>query len=181
MFKQESLAHPKDCTEVMNKICLGPIPINERKDLGPSILADIELYELNPEGPILRGGIDMDRYSSFDDADTTDSKSYNALRATLEYAELYERNLEIYLQNTESIASNQQRQLETILSMNTQYTNAITRKRAATDAINGERKRKQMNEFLPKISHLHQKWNGGIKALVDLGIETNRRELEMKE
>lgn len=180
MIKEESLSRPIDCASAIDKICPIPIPMNERNQPCPAILADIEKYELNPEGPILPGGIDMNRYSSFDDADTTGSESYNALRATLEYAELYERNLEIYLQNTESIAANQERRLDMLLSMESQYTGAISRKRTTTDAINSDRKRQQLDEYLPKISHLHQKWNEGIRALVDLGIETNRRELEMK-
>lgn len=152
------------------------------------LLNEIERYEEEndggdlhdgptPYGTILNEGIDMSRYSEFTgEGDDEDSINYNRIYTSLSYSALHERNLAIA--STESVTEDlvriQQNHLNSTRNIENGLSAEVNKKRERLDEINGERKRRQVDEFEPVNDYLQERWKDGIKNVVELGIEAGK-------
>lgn len=148
-----------------------------------ALMLEVKKYEAkhmdsNDDDFTIIYGIDMDRYSKFEtDERDQDYKNLDNLRVTLEYAQLYERNLSLYLENERANYHAQSHVVTGLKELLSEYDFAISRKRMRIQELEDERKRKKGDEYQRKYQYLQERWNEGIKAIVEMGIEAKRREI----
>lgn len=138
-----------------------------------ALFQDIQKYEDDDDDDdhdiddrILPQGISMDRYSDFGAEEDGNTHMYTALS----YAMLRERSTSLMAQNAPHIQHAQRTHLAYLSELENVYQEEAARKRLRVDEINEERKRRQL-EFEPVGSYLEQKWQDGIRLMVDLGIQ----------
>lgn len=136
--------------------------------------------ETNADEPPRVQGIDMSRYTDFNDEDDNDADSDNPdhvnhdrMYTALAYSTLRERNSQLFLKNDESMSSLREAHLQLLLATEQLYRNELERKRQYVDDINEARKKRQV-EFQPIAEHLEEKWHDGINSMIDMGIERRK-------
>lgn len=142
----------------------------------PILLHDIERYEADEDDDdshnedhrhILLPGISMDRYMDFG---LGDDIRFNDMYTSLSYSTLRERSSSLMAQNAPHLRHTQRVHLASLSGLDRVYQEEVDRKRQRVDDINEERKRRQL-EFEPVSGYLEQRWQDGIRSMVDLGIE----------
>lgn len=164
------------------------LPLSNNR-VRPALLHEIERYEdeddnedmnmndydsihKQPRG-IISGGIDLSRYAEFAGSDDN-SINYNSMYATLSYAMIQDRNLDLLQQNESSLRSLQEHAISGVQNQCEEYLVNLTRKRKTIDDINSERKRKQESGFKPVNDYLNERWKEGLKSAVDMSVEAAR-------
>lgn len=133
-----------------------------------------EMLENNNHGlpQIVRGGIDMSRYSEF--TDSNGQIQYDNLYSTLSYAILQGRNLDMVSDHQEDLLRAQQLHLQNLQGVQAQVESTLERKRERVDEVNEQRKRRQLVDFKPVNDYLQERWKDGIRSVIDLGIEAGK-------
>lgn len=121
--------------------------------------------EEDPEGEVQ--GISMARYADFGD---DLSINYTRMYTTLSYLVLRERSSSLLASNEVQLRQSQQAHLADLLGIEAQYADEVERKRHMVDEINETRKKRQV-DFQPVEEYLLQRWQDGVRSMVDLGIE----------
>lgn len=120
----------------------------------PNVTRILPLEEREEE-PVY-GGIDLERYESEDN-----------IYSTFTYAQLQERNLDMCVDNQAALHAIQEQYLEQVEQISQHMETNNTRKRARLHAVEEARKRKQAEEYGPKIDSLNERWKEGIEGVVD--------------
>lgn len=144
----------------------------------PMLHQEIERYEEEEEvpenGEMIRG-VDMSRYSEFDN----DGIQYDNLHTTLSYSLLQSRNLALHEQNHHQLAGLQNSHVEAVGELDEQYSEQLRQKRQRIDDVNVIRKKRQVVDFKPVNDYLNDRWKDGIKSVVDLGMEATIKDVEL--
>lgn len=119
---------------------------------------------------IIRDGIDTARYNVFKGETTEDNEKF--LLAALSYASMERRQLEMQQEHQKEIRESEERCITSISIIKDDYESAFNQKRKMLETIDGERKRRQVEEFEPLNTHLSQRWKESIRSIVDIGAET---------
>lgn len=149
------------------------LPLRSR----PMLHQEMERYEEEEEPETERGGVDMSRYSEFDN-DEGDIH-YDKIYTTLSYSVLQSRNLALHEQNHQQISNLQNSHMEAVSEMNEQSNERLHEKRQRIDDINVIRKKRQLVDFKPVNDYLNDRWKDGIKSVVDLGMEATIKDMEL--
>lgn len=167
-----------------------PLPNPNRSTPSPLLMQEIERYEQEEDTDDeqepdrrLSNGIDLSRYSNFNDDGLNDNDddniNYNNLYSTLSYSMLHERNLTLMNENNEQLAQLEQNHLSQLSDLKEDQHEQLTRKRQQIEDINVIRKKRQVVDFKPVNDYLNDRWKDGIKSVVDLGIESARMDMEI--
>lgn len=141
-----------------------------------AVLQDIQRFEDDDDEDdlhdmqddrILPQAISMERYTDFGAADDV---SYTQMYTALSYSMLRERSTSLMAQNASHLQHNQRAHLASLSELDKVYEQEAARKRLRVDETNEDRKRRQL-EFEPVGSYLEQRWQDGIRLMVDLGIQ----------
>lgn len=143
----------------------------------PMLHQEIERYEEEEEPETERGGVDMSRYSEFDN-DEGDIH-YDRIYTTLSYSILQSRNLALHEQNHQQISNLQNSHIEAVSAITEQSNERLHEKRQRIDDINIIRKKRQLVDFKPVNDYLNDRWKDGIKSVVDLGMESTIKDMEL--